>query len=142
MKGVNIYMSLSRSFFRFLLLPVVLSALSLVLVSGPASAQVPMRTYDSTLTQMLDSLQTKSYDQFIANGDEKFKSGFTAKMFDSLANMLGPRLHEGYALTFLTTLRQEGYLVYVWKLSFKDGKSDFLINMATKDGNVSGFITR
>lgn len=135
-------MSLSRRFFRFLLLPVVLSSLSLVLASGPGFAQGPLRSYDDTLKQMLDSLQTKSYDQFVANGDENFKAGFTEKLFNDLAKMLGPRLHAGHNVAFLTVLHQDAYLVYVWKLSFKDGKNDFLINMATKDGKVSGFITR
>ena len=137
-------MSPSRSYFRCFLLSVALSALSLVLIAGPGFAQMsaPMRSYDSELKQMLDALQTKKYDQFVANGDEKFKEGFTANIFDKLSNQLGPRLHEGYAVGFLTILRQDGYLVYVWKVAFKDNKNDYLITMATKDGKVSGFITR
>lgn len=74
---------------------------------------LPMRSYDPELKQMLDALQTKSYDQFVAPGDDKFKAGFTAKIFNDLSNQLGPRLHEGYAVGFLTILRQNGYLVYV-----------------------------
>ena len=40
---------------------------------------------------------------------------------------------------FLTSLKQQGYAVYLWKLTFKDGKDDHLARMAVKDGKVGGF---
>ncbi len=78
----------------------------------------------------------------MAEGDERFRSGFTPKMFGELAQRLGPRLEQGYAVLFLTVMHQQGYEVYVWKLGFKDGKDDYLATLFFKNGNVSGFITR
>ena len=54
----------------------------------------------------------------MARGDLRFKNGFTLKMFEELSRQLGPRLRQGYSMTFLTTLHQRDYMVYVWKLAF------------------------
>jgi len=101
-----------------------------------------LRSHDTTIRQMLDAIQTKSYAKFVADGDERFRSGFTEKMFEDLARQLGPRLSQGYTPSFLTTLNQQGYVVYVWKLSFKDGRDDILATLFIKEGSVSGFIAR
>jgi hypothetical protein len=135
-------MPIFRSSVRFFLLSVVVPALALVIVSGSGRAQVASQQYDTTLKQMLDAIQEKSYELFVARGDARFKNGFTPKMFEELSRQLGPRLRQGYSMTFLTTLHQRDYMVYVWKLAFKDNKDDFLVTLAIKDGNVSGFIAR
>jgi hypothetical protein len=134
-------MSLSRCS-RFLLLSLVIPALAVVIASGSVQAQVPLRSYDTTLHQMLNAIQTRSYDRFTADGDARFRSGFTQKMFEELARQLGPRLKQGYSVAFLTILNQEDHVVYVWKLAFKDGKDDFLVTLFIKNGNVSGLIIR
>jgi hypothetical protein len=120
---------------------VVVPAFALIIASGAGMAQVASQ-YDTALKQMLDAVQEKSYEPFVARGDLRFKNGFTTKMFEELSRQLGPRLRLGYSLTFLTTLHQRDYLVYVWKLAFKDDKDDFLITLAIKDGSVTGFIAR
>lgn len=131
-----------RSAIGIFFLSLIFTVLAGVIVAGPGSAQVPLLQYDATLKQMLDALQTTSYDSFVANGDARFKNGFTQKKFEDLARQLGSRLQQGHKATFLTTLHQHDYMVYVWKLAFKDAKDDFLIMMAIRDGNVIGFITR
>ena len=135
-------MSIFRSSVRFFLLSVAVPALALVIASGTGLAQVASQQYDTTLKQMLDAIQEKSYDPFVAKGDARFKNGFTPKMFEELSRQLGPRLRQGYSVTFLTTLRQRDYIVYVWKLAIKDNKDDFLVTLAVKDGNVAGFFVR
>jgi hypothetical protein len=135
-------MSIYRIAVRTVILLVVVPALALIISSGVGRAQVAAQQYDTTLKQMLDAIQNKSYEPFVAGGDLRFKNGFTTTMFEELSRQLGPRLRQGYSMTFLTTLRQRDYLVYVWKLAFKDNKDDFLVNMAIKDGKVTGFITR
>jgi hypothetical protein len=136
------HISLSRGSVRFLILSVVLPGLFAVIASGPGVAQVPLRSHDSTVRQMFDAIQSKSYDTFVADGDGRFKTGFTPKMFDDLTQKLGPRLRIGYHVTFLTTLNQQDYVVYVWKVTFKDAKDDLLVTLFIKDGKVSGFIPR
>jgi hypothetical protein len=132
----------SRGSVRVILLSVLFAALAVVLFPGQGSAQVPMRTYDATLKQMLDAIQTKSYDRFVADGDASFKTGFTQKMFDDLAGLLGQKLQNGHRVLFLTTLNQQDFVVYVWKLMLKGVRDEYLVNLFVRDGNVIGFIVR
>ncbi len=135
-------MSIILSSVKIIMLSVLVPAIALVILSESGRAQVASPQYDTTLKQMLDAIQEKSYEPFVARGDLRFKNGFTPKMFEELSRQLGPRLRQGYSMTFLTTLHQRDYIVYVWKLAFKDNKDDFLVNMAIKDGKVTGFIAR
>jgi hypothetical protein len=135
-------MSIFRSAVRIFILSVVVPALALIIVSGSGLAQVALQHHDTTLKQMLDAIREKSYEPFVARGDLRFQNGFTPKMFEELSRQLGPRLRQGYSTTFLATLHQRDYMVYVWKLAFKDNKDDFLVTLAIKDGNVAGFIAR
>ncbi len=135
-------MSSTRTSTITLFLIAVFSAHAILTTSGGAFAQVPLRSYDTTLKNMFDAIQSKSYDKFMVDADERFKSGFTPKMFEELARQLGPKLEKGYSVAFLTTLYQQEYIVYVWKLTFKDVKDDLLVTLFIKDGNVSGLVTR
>jgi hypothetical protein len=134
--------SFSRGSVRVILLSVVFAALAIFLSPRPGSAQVPMRTYDATLKQMLDAIQSKSYDRFVAEGDASFKTGFTQKMFEDLAGQLGQKLQKGHRVSFLTTLNQQDFVIYIWKLMLKGVRDEYLINLFVRDGNVIGFIIR
>ncbi len=127
---------------RSLLLLLVILAVVLVTASGTGQAQVPLRSYYATFDQMIAALQTRSYDRFIAEGDARFRSGFTQKMFEELSSRLGPRLVQGYTATFLATVHQQDYMAYLWKLTFKDGKDEFVVFLFIKNGDVTGFVTR
>ena len=127
-----------RTLFLFLLLTLP----ALLVAPVPAPAQVLQGRYDRTLKNMLDAVQANSYDQFMAGADGKFKAGFTPTMFESLSRQLGPKLQQGYAVTFLTTLNQQDYVVYAWKLVLKDVQDDYLLTLFTRNGNVSGFVAR
>ncbi|MHB8844478.1 MAG: hypothetical protein ACYC7L_06970 [Nitrospirota bacterium] len=135
-------MRFSRSFPRALFLSLVLPPLVALFLSGTGMAQTPAATYEQTLIKMFDAIQSKSHDTFVADGEAWFKSNFTAKMFDDLAQQLGPRLKQGYSLTFLTTLNRMEHVGYVWKLALKGGKEDYLASLFIKDGHVSGFMVR
>ncbi|HZI83469.1 MAG TPA: hypothetical protein VFF44_06115, partial [Casimicrobiaceae bacterium] len=91
---------------------------------------------------MLDAMQSGSLANFVAAGDASFKSTMTTEMLAGVSAQIGPRLSQGYTVTFLATLNQQGYTVYLYKLVFKDGKDDRLVTMAVKDGKVAGFFLR
>jgi hypothetical protein len=114
-------------------------ALAWALVVPVAFAQAPPQI-ETTMKNMLAALQAKSLRDFVAAGDASLKAGMTQWMLDGMSVQLAPRLNQGYTATFLGTLNQEGYTVYLWKLAFKDGKDDLLLTMAVKDGNVGGLI--
>ena len=112
-----------------------------LLVTSVAFAQAPPQI-EATMKNMLAAVQAKSLRDFVAAGDASLKAGMTQRMLDSMSAELAPRLNQGYTATFLGTLNQEGYTVYLWKLAFKDGKDDLLVTMAVKDGKVGGFFLR
>ena len=116
-------------------------AAALLLVAPVAFAQAPPQI-EATMKNMLAAVQARSLQNFVAQGDASLKAGMTQRMLDSMSVELAPRLSQGYTATFLSTLNQEGYTVYLWKLAFKDGKDDLLVTMAVKDGKVGGFFLR
>lgn len=108
-------------------------------VQAPVQAPPAMET---TFKNMLAALQSGSLADFVASGDAAFRSGMNQAMLDSVRSKMAPRMSGGYTSMFLGTLVQEGYTIYLWKLSFKDGLDDRLITMAVKDGKVAGFFLR
>ena len=128
--------------FRYRLLIAVFSVLTLNICPGTVQAQIPLRQYDPTLRLMLDAIQSKSYEQFMSSADARFKTQFTLKMFEDLTRQMGEKLQQGYSITYLTTMNQQDYAVFVWKIVFKGVKDDYLITLFVKDGNVSGFVMR
>jgi hypothetical protein len=107
-----------------------------------APAQPQAAAMETTLRNMLTALQTNSLPDFVAAGDASFKSGATREMRASVSSQFGQRLAKGYTTTFLGTLNQQGYTVYLWKVVFKDGQDDRLVTMAVRDGKVAGFFLR
>ena len=114
------------------------AALLFALVSHLAWAQAP-QPIETIMKSMLAATQANSLPEFVASGDAAFQAGMTKPMLDSVNRQLGPRLRQGYTASFLSTLKQQGYTVYLWKLEFKDGKDDVLVTMSVRDGKVGGF---
>ena len=117
------------------------AALLFALASQPGWAQAPQQI-ETTMKDMLAAAQAGSLADFIAAGDPPFQAGMTQAMLDSIGTQFGLRLKQGYTPTFLGSLNQQDYIVYLWKLEFKDGKDDRLITIAFKDGKVGGFFLR
>jgi hypothetical protein len=104
-------------------------------------AQAPQEI-EATMKNMLAATQSKSLTDFVAAGDASLKSTMTQPMLDSFSAQFAPRLNQGYTTTFLARLNQAGYILYLWKLEFKDGGDDRLVTLVVKDGKVSGFYFR
>jgi hypothetical protein len=117
------------------------SAAVIVMASTPILAQAPPES-EAALKQMLGAIQTNLYDEFVAQAESRFKTGFTRQMFESVGKQLAPRLKNGCSSTYLGKLNQGGYVVYVWKLEFNDGNDDFLVTLFIKEGKVGGFFAR
>jgi hypothetical protein len=106
-----------------------------VLAQAPAEIEATMQT-------MLAAVQAGSLADFVAAGAPEFRAGMTKRMLDSVSEQLAPRLRQGYTASFLGTLKQQAFTVYVWKLEFKDGKDDVLVTLAARGGHVGGFWLR
>jgi RNA polymerase sigma factor (sigma-70 family) len=92
-------------------------------------------------TNLLQAAQNDDYDAFMADANALFKQ-LPKEQFDAVSAQVAPRLKAGYTLVYLGDLKQLGYHVTVWKISFKDGGDDFLAETSMKDGKVGGFWIR
>ncbi len=88
--------------------------------------------------KLFTALVNDDYDAFIADGNDAFK-GLKKEQFETVVQQLGPRIKAGYTVTYLGDLKEKGYAVTLWKITFKDGGDDLLGTLSIKDGKVGGF---
>jgi hypothetical protein len=91
------------------------------------------------MNKMLEAVKSKSYDDFLHHCDDQMRAKLTKIMFEGVSNMMGPRLRLGYKTPYLGKLRQQGAVVYLWKLELADGKDEVLVKMGIRDDKVAGF---
>ena len=97
------------------------------------------REAENTARQLLNAIQVNDMAAFVAVGGEDVKAALSKKAFAQVHDQVGPRLKKGYEMLFLTDLKQGGYQVYLWKLSFKDEGDDTLATLSLQNGKVAGF---
>jgi hypothetical protein len=113
-----------------------------VLGLSPPLVHAQTHPAEIIMKNMISAIESGSLTDFVASGDPAFRSGITQEVFNSIQQTLAPRLKQGYTAKFLTSLNQQGFTVYLWKLEFKDNNDDVLATLAMKDGKVSGFWLR
>ncbi|WP_051470255.1 hypothetical protein [Fischerella sp. PCC 9605] len=106
---------------------------------GQTQSNQPEKSVQTAFTNLMAAIEENNYDNFVAAGNAAFKEGITRQMFTRVSAELAPRMKKGYEAVFLGELRQQGYRVYLWKLTFKDGGDDLLAKLSLKDGKVGGF---
>ena len=107
----------------------------------PAAAVTAPEGDGAMATKLVTALEQADYAAFVEDGDAMFK-GLNESQFQAVAAQVGPRLKAGYEIAYLGELKQRGYQVTLWKLSFKDGGDDALASLSMKDGKVGGFWLR
>jgi hypothetical protein len=91
------------------------------------------------LDKLLKAIEANDYTTFVEDGSDAFKAGLTKQMLQGVSNQLSPRMKKGYDCSYLGELKQQGYQVLLWKLTYKDGGDDTLAKLVLKDGKVAGF---
>ncbi|MEH2303504.1 MAG: hypothetical protein V7K88_32190 [Nostoc sp.] len=99
----------------------------------------PEQSVQKTFTSLINAVEQNNYTQFIFQGNAAFKEGITKQTFIQVSGQLAPRLKKGYSAVFLGNLNQQGYQVYLWKLTFKNRSDDVLARLSLKDGKIGGF---
>ena len=61
-------------------------------------------------------------------------------MLQAVSGQIAPHMKNGYVLTYLGQLRQQGCEVHLWKLTCRDGRDDTLAKLVLKDGKVAVFL--
>jgi hypothetical protein len=103
-----------------------------------ASAAEPSKEDVAFSAKLLNSLENSDFNAFIADGSPAFQA-MTKDQFEAACTQLAPKLRVQHTVTFLGELKQHGYRVTLWKLSFADGSDDALATLSVKDGKVGGF---
>ncbi len=105
----------------------------------PTHSNQPEQSVQRTFTSLINAVEQNNYTQFISLGNAAFKEGITKQIFTQVSGQLAPRIKKGYSAVFLGNLKQQGYQVYLWKLTFFDGGDDVLARLSLKDGKIGGF---
>jgi hypothetical protein len=117
------------------------AALALVAGVGALFAAESPKEDAAVSAKLLSAIENSDYKAFLADGDAAFQQ-LKQEQFDSLAAKLAPKLKSGYAVSYLGELKQRGYRVTLWKVSFTAGGDDALATLSMKDGKVGGFFIR
>lgn len=106
-----------------------------------AAAEETPKEDEAALSKLLEAVTTSDYAAFVADGEAPFQK-LKKEQFAAVAAMVAPRLQAGYEVVFLGQLKQQGYRVTLWKLSFGDAGDDVLATLSMKDGMIGGFFLR
>ena len=97
--------------------PALIRTLVAIIMSAAlAFAEEAPKVADSVVKVLLTATESGNYSDFQQSGDVAFQAGITKEMFSKVSQQLAPVLKGGYELSFLTTLNQQGFDVYLWKI--------------------------
>lgn len=116
----------------------VVLAVTLLATETFARADVVGDPPEPTLKRMIEAVKERRHDEFLSEADDKLRAALTKQQFDAVSNIYAPRMKTGYKTSYLGRLKQQGHVVFLWKLELADGKDDTLVKMAVKDAKVSG----
>jgi hypothetical protein len=123
-------------------IPSVVLAWFMCLIGSVTLSAATPAPEDATLSaKLITAVEKSDYAAFIADGEAPFQQ-MKKEQFESVCTKLAPRFKGGYAASYLEALKQKGYRVTLWKLSFNDGGDDMLVTLAVKDGKVGGFFIK
>ncbi len=100
----------------------------------------PPKNVINCLQIILDAIAVGNYELFLTVGDSGYKAGISLEAFEAVSSQLAPRMSVGYTITYFGHLKQQQYQTYLWKLSFVDGKDEFLARMAMNRDKVAGIL--
>ena len=120
---------------------VALVAASALAAATAARAGDPAPAVQKTFDKLVAAVKAGDRDAFLAEATDALKQATTPQVMAGLSK-LGSRLGKGYKATYLCQLKQEGYQVHLWKVTFKDERDDVVIRVVLKDGKVAGFVTQ
>ena len=112
---------------------------AIIMTATVAFAEEAPQDANSIVKILLTATESGNYSDFQQPGDAAFQAGITKEMFSKVSQQLAPVLKGGYELFFLTSLTQQGFHVYLWKITPKTSNDQFIVKLVLKDGKASGF---
>jgi hypothetical protein len=124
---------------RYTLTCLAAVALYLTVVGASNAAPSAPRGTEAMLVRMIEAVKAESYDAFLTDANAHLKSQLTRQQFEGICGLYTAPLRKGYRLEYLGQLRQQGTIVFLWKITVVDSQDETLLRMVTKDGKVHGF---
>ncbi len=93
----------------------------------------------AVLTQLLQALADNDHQAFISNGTPEFKQNISRQSFQTVSQEPGKLIRQGYSADYLTDLYQQGAVVHVWKISYRNSKENNLAKLILIRGKIAGF---
>lgn len=115
-----------------------ISALVLITILSGASIVQAEPNNKSLASILIEAIRADNYEAYIANGDDAFKR-MPEATFKQVAGQLGPRLVNGFELTYLGVTKRQKHNIQVWNISYHDGGDDSMILLSEEGGKVLGF---
>ncbi len=91
------------------------------------------------MSNILKAIKANDYNNFVADGNDKFRAKVTKQKVESLSNKFSVKMKNGYSTSYLDQLYQQGCKVYLWKLVYVTAGDDTLVKLVLRDGKVAGF---
>ncbi len=130
-------MKIDKKAVKFFLIACLCPSVIIMSTALGAEAKAPK----NLLEKLLTAVENYDYNSFVADGDPHFKAGINQEKLEEISLQLSPRLSRGYYTKYLGKIdKQLGYLMYLWKLTYKDEFGEALVMLTVKDGKVAGFV--
>ena len=104
----------------------------------PAHAEVTQDPPEKVMLGMIEATKNRAYADFLVEANDVLRAELSPQMFEGVCGQISGRLQKGYKTKYLTKLRKEDSVVYLWKLEFADAKDEGLIVFTVKNKKVAG----
>jgi RNA polymerase sigma factor (sigma-70 family) len=105
----------------------------------PPADTPDQRQANDILQRMLAAVLADDYEAFLADASDMFKVASTPETWRRVRSNWGNWMSGGFEVQPVGRLRRERHTVFLFKLEFRDGTEDELLQLALEDGRVTGF---
>lgn len=95
-------------------------------------------TPEAVLKVMLKGVEDSDIDRFTYKAEPELKARVTKEVMIRLGGTLGPKLKQGYSMTYMGQLKQQGLVTFLYKIEFKTAADDVLVRLAVRGDAVAG----
>jgi hypothetical protein len=96
-------------------------------------------TFDRLVHALQTDDRTDDRTEFLTNATDDMNQAMTQPLLNKVSSDLKPHLEKGFNATYLCELKQKGFTVNLWKVTFKDGSDDCIFRIVMQEDQLAGF---
>jgi hypothetical protein len=104
-------------------------------IFGATTEPAREQAFDS----LIHSIQVDDRNAFVADATDDMKQAITPQIMSNISHDISHDLIKGFQATYLGELKQQGCMVQIWKVTFKDGRDDMLAQVSMRGDKLAGF---